>query len=187
MDRKAKLRELNSGFKKLLDQCPELVFAGDEILRKEGSEVSLKEGISIGDKLKTTLKKCREVTGFGRGLAAPQIGESKSVFVTYIEDIFKTYINPHILKSSAKNNLYRESCLSTICFSADVKRPESIHIEYLSESGKKENESVDGFIARLIQHEYDHLNGILSIDVCISGSIEFMLSNPLKEQLREVV
>ena len=185
MDIKDRIKELNDTFKKILEEIPELVFIGDKVLRQKTVEVSFDEGIQISNRLKIALAKYREITGIGRGLAAPQIGENKSVFVAFVDDQFKTYINPKIVKKSEENNLFRESCLSCGYLSVDVKRPRSITIEYTSEAGTTETEEVDGILARLLQHEYDHLEGILNIDKAEPSSIEFMINDPAKEQLRD--
>ena len=184
MDYTKRIKKLNQIFGKLLDECPWVVYIGDPLLRQKTTEVSLEEGINIGNRLKTILEKYRKVAGFGRGLAAPQIGEMKSVFVTYLDNAFKIYINPKITQSSADFNIYRESCLSCGYLSVDVKRSNTIEIEYMNEQGITKNEHVDSFSARLIQHEIDHLEGIVNIDKAENGSIDFMVNDPLKEQLR---
>ncbi len=181
------VKQLVDNFKKILEECPEVVYVGDRILRQKTMEVTLEEGLEIGNKLKIVLEKYRTVTGFGRGLAAPQIGESKSVFVTFVNDVHKIYINSKIIHTSEKSNLYRETCLSCGFVSVDVKRPESVTVEYLDENGVTKTEEADSFLARLLQHEYDHLNGIVNLDRAEPASIELMTSDPLKEELREIV
>ena len=182
----SKLKKLSDTFGKILKEIPEFTYIGNIILRQKTAEVDLQEGINIGNRLKTILEKYRKIAGFGRGLAAPQIGENKSVFVTFVDNKFKTYINPKIINQSEKFNLYRESCLSCGFLSVDVKRPESITIEYTNENGESKKEEADSFLARLLQHEHDHLKGIVNIDKAESASIEFIINDPLKEQLREI-
>lgn len=184
MDHNTRVRELNDNFRKILEECPEVVYIGGSILRESTKEVTLAEGIEIGTNLKNVLEKYRKIVGFGRGLAAPQIGKNKSVFVTFIDNVFKTYINPKITNRSESYNLYRECCLSCGYLSVDVKRPESITINYLNEEGENKTEQADEFLARLLQHEYDHLEGIVNIDKGEISSIELMLKNPLEEKLR---
>ncbi len=136
MNSKSKIKELTEKFKLILEEIPELVFIGEKVLRQKTHEVSVEEGREIGNKLIDVLGKYRNISGVGRGLAAPQIGESKSVFITFVDDKYKMYINPKIIFKSEKNNLYRESCLSCCgSLSVDVKRPESITIKYMSEGG----------------------------------------------------
>lgn len=184
MNNSSQIQNLNDTFRKVLAECPELALIGDKVLREKTKEVTLEEGVIIGNKLKDVLTKYRSIAGYGRGLAAPQIGESKSVFVTFVNDQFQVYINPKITVKSEKFNLYRESCLSCGYIGADVKRPRSITLGYTDEKGQKQIIEADGFLARLLQHEYDHLEGIVNIDVAEPGSIEFMVDDPLKEQLR---
>jgi peptide deformylase len=186
MSDQQKIIELSDTFKRVLDECPEVVYIGNKILRKKTEEVSLEDGLKIGGMLKDVLTRHRNITGYGRGLAAPQIGKNKSVFVTFVDDIFKIYINPKIVSSSKNLNLYRESCLSCGYLSVDVKRPSAVTIEYLSESGDIKTEEAKSFLARLLQHEYDHLEGIVNVDKAEAASIEFMTNDPLQEKLREV-
>ncbi len=186
MDTKNKIKELTESLRTVLEEIPELVFIGESLLRTKTENVDLEEGLKVGNKLIGVLSKYRNLVGFGRGLAAPQIGESKSVFITFVDDKFKVYINPQIVDKSDKSNLFRESCLSCGSISADVKRPEAITLRYMNESGEVLEERYDSFLARLIQHEYDHLNGVVNIDIAETGSIEFALNDPLKEQLRVV-
>jgi len=171
---------------KTLDACPNIVLVGtgNPVLQQKAQPVSLERGIETGEELKSTLKKYREIAGYGRGLAAPQIGKNESVFVTYVDDKFKTYINPKILERSKDFYQYREGCLSCAYITADVKRPRSITIEYMDESGSVVKDEVDGFLARLLQHEYDHLEGVLNIDVAEIGGLGPRFSDPLKEELR---
>lgn len=180
-----KIQNLNDVFKKILAECPELTFVGDKVLREKTVEVSLEEGLKVAEKLKVTLSKYRSIAGYGRGLAAPQIGENRSVFVTYVNDQFQVYINPKIIKKSDSSNFYREGCLSCGYVWADVKRSKAITMEYMDEKGEVKSTEADGFLARLLQHEHDHLLGIVNIDIAESGSIEFMTDDPLKEQLRD--
>jgi peptide deformylase len=170
----------------IVEHCPEIVYEGNEVLRKKTEDVTLEQGVVIGNVLIKVLKKHREVTGTGRGLAAPQIGENKSVFITYIDDNFHMYINPRIVNKSEDKNLYKEGCLSCAPMWADVKRSRSIKLEYIDEYGNFNVKESDGFMARLLQHEYDHLEGVLNIDIAEPGTIEVMNSDPFLEKLRDV-
>lgn len=171
-------------FKEAMAACPELVYVGEKSLREKSEEVELSEGLEIAEKLKSVLLQFRKVTGLGRGVAAPQIGINKAVFVTYVGDTFQTYINPKILEKSESKNFYRELCMSSGIMSADVKRSENIKLEWADENGVRQTQDFDTFQARLLQHEYDHLLGIVNLDCCIPGSIEFVIKNPLEEKLR---
>ncbi len=178
--------ELNCLAGIILKKCPELVYVGDPVLRQKAESVTLEEGKKIGELLQKTLLEYRKITGFGRGLAAPQIGLSKAVFVTYVDDAFVTYINPKILDQSKAFNIHRGTCLSCGFMSADVKQPRSITIEYCISEGEKKIEKIDGMKARLLLHEYNHLEGIVNIDIAEPGSLEFMLKDPTKEVIREI-
>lgn len=179
------IKNLNQMLEKVLEACPELTYIGNPILRKKAEEVTLLEGRETAIRLRSVLGRYRVLTGFGRGLAAPQIGESKAVFVTYVSDVFKTYMNPRITKASPEQNYFWEACLSCGFISVDVKRPEAVRIEYMDETGDTIDEPVDGFLARLIQHELDHLEGVVNVDKAEKGAIDFMTSDPLKQTLRQ--
>lgn len=184
MNENRAIQKLLKEFVLVHKEIPELTFIGDSVLRTKTRTVSLKKGITIANRLKKTLKKYRKLTGAGRGLAAPQIGESVAVSVTYTDNKFQTFINPKIVKSSKKMNLYREQCMSIGILSADVKRPEQITLRWMDEKGGKHEEDFSGFMARLLQHEYDHLQGVVNIDIAIPSTIEFATKDPLKEKLR---
>ncbi len=111
----------------------------------------------------------------GVGLAAPQIGFSISLFVINYEwsddekkpqkGVEEVFINPKILKSYGKYVEHEEGCLSVPEIREQVRRKDTIDIEYTSLEGERKLErSVTGMRARVIQHEYDHLQGILFID-----------------------
>lgn len=178
------MEELARNFVKTVEQFPEVKYAGDPILRTPTEDVSIEEGIEIGKRLGETLLRYRKAVGYGRGFAAPQIGENKSVFVTFVDDELQTFINPKIVERSSTTNHYKELCLSSGIMSADVERPEWIVMEWTDINGVKHKEKFDGFLARLYQHEEDHLRGIINLDRASDGGIEFALFDPLQEKLR---
>jgi peptide deformylase len=110
----------------------------------------------------------------GVGLAAPQIGLSIRLFVVDTEpmadeqadlkDFRKVFINPKIVDSWGDEVIYNEGCLSLPGIREDVKRYSHIRIQYVDENFQPHDEEYDGFKARVIQHEYDHIEGILFID-----------------------
>ncbi|MCD6579390.1 peptide deformylase [bacterium] len=137
------------------------------LLRKVSEEISSidKETIEFiaGDFFDTMLEKD------GIGLAAPQVGILKRFFAINIpisedESIKKIVINPKILSSSKTKELYEEGCLSVPLIYALVERPISIKVSYMNEEMKEITEELDGLSARVFQHEFDHLNGILFIN-----------------------
>ncbi len=108
----------------------------------------------------------------GVGLAAPQIGKNIRLFITDgspIESLKdagfkKVFINPEIIEESGQEWVYNEGCLSIPDIREDVMRLPQLKIKYLDENFEEHTETYDGVAARIIQHEYDHLEGILFID-----------------------
>ena len=96
----------------------------------------------------------------GIGLAAPQIGILLSFFITKIEN-WPVLFNPIILKYSKEEITMMESCLSIPNRQFMVKRPQSIKLRYMDERGNTHIKHIGGTIARVVQHEFDHLNGLL--------------------------
>ena len=173
-------------FEILLLKFPEFRYIGDPILRISTRPVEISEGIVIGKELGDVLIRYRKLVGYGRGLAAPQMGLSKSVFVMYVNDRIQMFINPEIIDRSAGKNYYRELCLSCGMMWGDVKRSSKITMKWVDETGVEKQEKAEGVIARLWQHEYDHLQGIVNLDRVKPGSIGFITSDPLLEKLRDV-
>jgi|AntRauMFilla1563_2_1112583.scaffolds.fasta_scaffold12506_3 peptide deformylase len=110
----------------------------------------------------------------GVGIAAPQVGSSHRIFVIDPDEISEdlegkvygpmTFINPKIVKKWGEEKPYREGCLSLPDLFEDVKRLASIEVHYLNENFEEIVLEADGFLSRVIQHEIDHLEGILFID-----------------------
>ena len=105
----------------------------------------------------------------GIGLAAIQVGEPLRMLVI---DLAKegepkephTFINPTIVSSSDEPSVYEEGCLSIPDYYAEVERPAAIRVEYFDLDGKPKAMDADGLMATCLQHEIDHLNGVLFID-----------------------
>ena len=106
------------------------------------------------------------ISANGCGLAAPQIGISKRFFVIIADDdVRRVFINPVITKTSSELSDYEEGCLSLPGFSESIRRPAKVSISALNEFGKRfVIEDAEGLLGRCIQHENDHLDGILYID-----------------------
>lgn len=111
----------------------------------------------------------------GVGLAAPQIGLSLRMFVIdatqveeddeeYVPNFKKAFINPVLLDEKGDKLSYNEGCLSIPNIREDVYRPEKVRIRFYDRDWNLHDEEYDGIRARIIQHEYDHLEGILFID-----------------------
>ena len=105
----------------------------------------------------------------GVGLAAPQIGINKRIFVMDCNDgqekrEYVIVINPEVISSSVELKTYKEGCLSIPEITEEVVRPEKVQVNYEDLSGKLKTEKLDGLWATCFQHELDHLNGKLFID-----------------------
>lgn len=116
-----------------------------------------------------TLKQCN----LGVGLAAPQVGILKRIFVINLsenkEEATLVFVNPRIMETSGKKIKKKESCLSVPHCRGTVERREKLVIKYQNRYGEEEALEAKGFLARCIQHEYDHLDGILYIDRLVEG------------------
>lgn len=105
----------------------------------------------------------------GVGLAAPQVGISRRVIVmdTARDDEPKAPIvmaNPEILERSEDMHIHEEGCLSVPEVTADVERPAITRVSYLDREGKRQEAELEGLLSTIVQHEVDHLNGVLFID-----------------------
>jgi len=103
--------------------------------------------------------------GKGVGLAGPQVGLLKRIFVTHTEgDEPRIFINPSIIWTSQEQVNYEEGCLSLPGVWAEVRRPGKIKVQAWNEKGRAFTLELSGILARVVQHEYDHLEGVLFID-----------------------
>ncbi|WP_113266319.1 peptide deformylase [Agrobacterium cavarae] len=105
----------------------------------------------------------------GIGLAAIQIGVPRRMLVIDLsrddeENKPQVFINPEILKVSDDVSTYEEGCLSIPDYYAEVERPASLTVQYVDRDGKQQTVEADGLLATCLQHEIDHLNGVLFID-----------------------
>lgn len=144
---------------------------GTEVLRTETKEVDLKD-----EHLPKLVEDLFETmyASDGVGLAGPQVGKAMRIFVIDADDLkdiypetagFKrTVINPSILEFGDEQVSMDEGCLSLPGISEPVKRPSTIRVKYQSLDGEWVEEELSGFKARVFQHEYDHLEGVLFTD-----------------------
>src|SRR5947209_18311596 len=105
----------------------------------------------------------------GVGLAAIQIGVAKRIVTADTEKKDEpknpqVFINPEVLWSSEERRTYEEGCLSIPEYYEEVERPGSIRVKYLDRDGKPHEQLAEGLLATVLQHEIDHLNGVLFID-----------------------
>lgn len=172
-----------------------IVAYGDPVLRKVGTAITndfpnLAELIS--DMNETMLH------AHGVGLAAPQIGESIRLFIvdtspfaededleekerTFLKTFKRVFINAKILKEEGNDWAFNEGCLSIPDIREDVFRQEEITIEYHDENFVKHTETINGIAARVVQHEYDHIEGILFTD-----KISSLKKRLLKKRLENI-
>jgi|SRR5690554_4568689 peptide deformylase len=144
---------------------------GQPVLRKKAQEIdeSFEDLPGFIENMFESMK-----VSDGVGLAAPQVGKSLRFFVIDAQDFAeehpeaegfrKVFINPVIEERSGEDWEFVEGCLSLPGISEGVMRPSTIKMTYFDEHFTKHSEMFDGILARIIQHEYDHLEGILFID-----------------------
>lgn len=117
---------------------------------------------NIKDLIKTMRQQMKRANGIG--LSANQIGVEVSVFIAHVDGKFYSIFNPKITRASEEKIILEEGCLSVPEMYGPVERPERIIIESEDASGKKIKIKAWGLLARVFQHEIDHLNGLLFID-----------------------
>ncbi|WP_396146285.1 peptide deformylase [Flavobacterium sp.] len=169
---------------------------GEPVLRKVGVDIS-----ADYPNLKEIIQNMYETmyNAYGVGLAAPQVGMAIRLFVIDTEPfcdseniskeeqeqvrLFKqTFINAKIIKEEGEEWGFNEGCLSIPDVREDVYRKEKITIEYFDENFNKKTEVYDGLIARVIQHEYDHIEGILFTD-----KIAMLKKTLIKKKLQNIM
>ncbi|KQC34250.1 peptide deformylase [Nonlabens sp. YIK11] len=169
-----------------------IVAYGDPVLRKEAQEITVDY-----PKLEEVIENMWETmyNAAGVGLAAPQVGLPIRMFMIDTEPFSddpdlseqeqkelagfkKAFINAQILEETGDEWSFNEGCLSIPNVREDVFRPEKVTIQYQDENFKTYTETYDGLIARVIQHEYDHIEGILFTDK-ISSLKKRLIKNKL--------
>lgn len=175
----------------------DLRFYGDPVLRapaKRIKSVDAPEKQLIADMLETM----RAAQGIG--LAAPQVGRSVALCVIDLPPDYDTaedgsrfnpdvpmpmvLINPEVVSASKKTDSHEEGCLSFPGLRGQIERPVEITLRFQDEQGVAHEKAFRDFLARVIQHEVDHLNGVLFIDR-MSAAKRFALSGKLKKLKRE--
>jgi len=155
-----------------------IVAYGDPVLRKVGKDITKdypQLDVLISN-MKETMKNAQ-----GVGLAAPQIGKDIRLFLIdaspfaesdeleeeeklFLKGFVGTFINAQIIEEEGDEWGFNEGCLSIPNINEDVVRNETIHIEYLDENFDQKTDTLSGVAARIFQHEYDHIEGILFTD-----------------------
>ena len=140
----------------------QIITLGSEILRQKAEKIE-KFDSKIIDIVKKMLEALENEKGVG--LAGPQIGFMKRIFIVKLEgDTERVFINPSILETSHKTVKHEEGCLSIPGIYSNVVRSESIKIQAWNEKGRPFTMEASGLLARVILHEYDHLEGVLFLD-----------------------
>jgi peptide deformylase len=155
-----------------------IVAYGDPVLRKVGVEID-KDYANLTELIENMKETMLNAQGVG--LAAPQIDKSIRLFIVnttpfgededleeteraFLSTFNKVFINAKILKEEGEEWAFNEGCLSIPDVREDVFRQEKITIEYLDENFEKHTDVIGGLVARVVQHEYDHIEGILFTD-----------------------
>ena len=132
-------------------------------------ETELAEAIAIGKDLRDTMNAFRERHGWGRAIAAPQIGVLKKIVYLQIDKPW-LMLNPLVISSSDEMITLWDDCMSFPDLLVRVKRHAWIFIEYRDETWKEHRLRMDGASSELLQHEIDHLDGILAVSRAIDGA-----------------
>lgn len=143
-----------------------LVILPDPLLREVSKPVASVDGriLRLADDMLETMYHAP-----GIGLAAIQVGEPLRLLVIDVAGKDEpgnpqVFINPQIVWSSDERNVYEEGCLSIPDYYAEVERPKMVRASYVDRQGKQQEIAADGLLATCLQHEIDHLNGVLFID-----------------------
>jgi peptide deformylase len=144
---------------------------GDRVLRQPAKRVA-----KVDAEIKQLIREMLQTmySSDGIGLAAPQVGVHKQLIVVDTEPDKATQpplilINPTIVRASTDVVVTQEGCLSIPNVYLDVKRPIAVEVSYKDEYGRPQKRMVDGLLACCIQHEIDHLNGVLFVDRVENG------------------
>ena len=155
-----------------------IIAYGDPVLRKTGKEIT-KDYPNLDVLLENMFETMYEARGIG--LAAPQVGVPIRIFIvdatpfeedeeltekerTFLSTFKEVFINAKIIIETGDEWAFSEGCLSIPDIREDVFRNDTIKIEYLDKNFKKHIKEFDGIVARIIQHEYDHIEGVLFTD-----------------------
>lgn len=140
----------------------EICKLGEKVLREKAEPVA-----EVTDEIRKLTDEMFDamIAADGVGLAGPQVGKKLRLFVVIADDdVRRVFINPQIIATSQELGDYDEGCLSIPGVYETIKRPVKVTVQALNENGKPFTLEADGLLARVIQHEYDHLDGVLFID-----------------------
>lgn len=140
----------------------EIVTLGDERLKKHSIVVP-----EFNGEIHSLIEQMFEAmySGKGIGLAAVQVGKLIRLFVTHVpDDEPRVFVNPEIVETSLSQMAYEEGCLSIPGVNADVVRPTQVKVQAWNDRARPFTLDAEGLLARVAQHEIDHLNGVLFIE-----------------------
>jgi len=151
----------------------EIIQLGNSYLWEHCSEVEEPSSapiVSLVNDLQDTLNSFRAEQGFGQGIAAPQIGVLKRViFLSMEPDGFKgALINPEITYTSPERYEMWDGCFCFPRLLARVSRASRVRVDYVDEAGNRQTIEADGELSSLLQHEIDHLDGVLAVERAVS-------------------
>jgi len=155
-----------------------IIAYGDPVLRKVGKEIT-KDYPKLDELIANMTETMKNAQGVG--LAAPQIGKDIRLFLIdaspfaesdeleeeekmFLQGFNKVFINAKIIEEEGDEWVFNEGCLSIPNINEDVYRNDTIHIEYQDENFENKKDTLSGLAARIFQHEYDHIEGILFTD-----------------------
>ena len=139
-----------------------IITLGDEQLRRHSILVPDIDG-SVHELIEQMFESMRAYKGVG--LAAVQVGNLYRLFITEVAgDRPRVFVNPEIVETSLEQGVFEEGCLSIPSVEAEVIRPLRVRVQAWNEKGRPFSLDAEEMLARVVQHEYDHLNGVLFID-----------------------
>jgi peptide deformylase len=148
-----------------------ILVLGNPVLRQRARSVESFGGDDlrrVADDLRDTLHEFSATHGFGRGIAAPQIGVSQRVLFLHIDQPLPL-VNPRIVRRSRKMMSLWDDCFSLPNLLAKVRRNLAVDVQYRDLEGRRHVLRAEGALSELLQHEIDHLDGILTIDRAIDS------------------
>ncbi len=146
-----------------------IVMYGDPVLRKRATDIE--PGADLGQLIEDMFETLEAANGIG--LAAPQVGKSIRLFVADgralddepgMEDFKKVFINAQVVEETGTPWELEEGCLSIPSIREKIARKESVRIRYFDENWEQHENTFEGMQARIIQHEYDHIEGKMFVD-----------------------
>lgn len=149
----------------------EILQLGNPTLREKCTDVTSYRTTALTDlvgDLRATLHDFRDRNGFGRGIAAPQIGVTERVIFIHVDEPL-ALVNPVVTRHSRKRMTMWDDCFSLPNLLVKVNRHVSMEIRYCDTDGKAHTLSAEGGLSELLQHEIDHLDGILAIDRAVDS------------------